>query len=176
MEQIHRDPPAAQTALEARARMMGRVNPAECREEMTTQALGEPAGRAIHLRHKGQEASRLWGVFSGLTACEARYAKIVLGVPIHAKVAKIEFMPERMETDADDDLDLRDEDEKHRDAVNAWMRWRGFVQHLTSANQSAIWAVVRQRSEPVNQGVLTPSGTRFLDALELLADVVDRQG
>lgn len=148
-------------ALKARARMMGTKD----LNAMRSQALGEPAGRAIYLRYEGSEAAELWDVYAGLTAAEARYAKIVLGVPIQAKVAKIEYLPERLETGADDDPDLRTEDERHRDAVNSWIRWRGLIQQLSAGEQTAIWAVVRGRAEPVHEGSLTRSGGRFLEAL-----------
>ncbi|AHD02940.1 hypothetical protein [Leisingera methylohalidivorans] len=158
--------------LKVRARQMG-ADPNDL-PAMRAQALGEAAGQAIYMRHSGAEAAKLWDIYAGLTAAEARYAKIVLGVPIHARVAKVEFLPERLETCADDDLDLRSEEEKHRDAVNAWMRWRGYVQNLSAHHQSAIFAVVRGRKDPVREAALTPAGKRFLDALKLLAEVVDK--
>lgn len=169
---LRADRKPCKTALQARARMMGKdVRDAE---EMRHQALGEPAGRAIFSVLEGRDAARLWDVYAGLTAAEARYAKIVLGVPINAKVAKIEFLPERMETNADDALDLRSDDEKHRDAVNSWMRWRGYVQHLDSRRQAAIWDVVRGRTEPMKDGKVTASGGVLVLALRDLAEVVDK--
>lgn len=151
---------------------------ASVRSEMRTEALGEAAGRAIHLSgHK--EPDKLWAAYRGLTGAEAAYARVSLGMSLHAKTAKIEMMPERMETRADDKPDLRSEDERHRDAVNTWMRWQGYMGHLLSSEQSAIWAIVRDRADPVaktaNGGaVLTRAGRDFVDAMASLSEVLER--
>jgi hypothetical protein len=156
-------------ALQARAKMMGSTK----LDDMRGQALGEAAGRAIYLKHQGKTAERLWSVYSGLTSAEDRYARVVLGHSLHAKTAKVEFQQERFEARPDDQPDLRTEDEKHRDAVNGWARWRGYIGHLVSSDQAAIWAVVRGRADPVVDAKLTGAGMRFIDALERLAKVVD---
>lgn len=85
-------------------------------------------------------------------------------------------MPERFETREDDKPDLRSEDERHRDAVNDWMRWRGYVGQLRSDQQFALFEVVRGRAEPVVEAALTRAGERFVDALKELAVIVDAGG
>lgn len=168
-----RDPQAA--VLSVRARMMGLPDTAKARDEMKNQALGEPAGRAICIRHEGAAAARLWGVYRGLTGAEECYARRVLGKGLHPKTAKVEMVPERVEADPDESPDLRDEEERHRDATNVWMRWRGYVGHLSVHDQAAIFCVVRGRKEPIADAELTPAGEHFVSALEKLADVVDRR-
>ena len=170
MAEIDREP--QRVALETRARLMGMTDT----NAMRSQALGEAAGRAIYLKHQPDAAARLWDTYAGLTATEQRYARLVLGKSLHAKTAKIETMPERFETRDDDQTDLRSEDERHRDATNAWMRWRGYIGHLSSYDQSAIFCVVRGRNEPVVDAKLTKAGIDFVTALERLADVVDSRG
>ena len=158
-----------QTALEARARMMG----VKDLSAMKAQALGEAAGRAIYLSHEPDDAAKLWDVYARFTATEERYASLVLGKGLHAKTAKIETMTERFETRDDDSPDLRTEDERHRDASNAWARWRGYLGHLSAFDQNAIMCVVRGRNEPVKDGKVTQTGQDFVQAVERLADVVD---
>lgn len=162
-------------ALQARARMMG----AEGRplEVMRTQALGEPAGQAIYLIYGKSDpelAAELWQTYATFTACEARYARVVLGKSLHAKTGKIETMPERFEAREDDQPDLRSEDEKHRDAVNAWIHWHGLIGQLHAVYQRDLFDVVRGRREAVGGGVVTRAGERFVEALVLLREVGKR--
>ena len=174
MAQLNAERDPRRTALSARARMMGMTDTEIDRDEMRTAALGEAAGRALYLGCP-PDAARRWGVYAGLTAAEARYSRTVLGKNLHAKCAKIEMMPERFEARQDDMPDLRSEDERHRDAVNSWMRWQGYVGQLSSFQQTAIWAIVRGRIEPVHDAKLTQPGKLFVDAMGALADVVDGQ-
>jgi len=175
MAQIEADPEARHTVLDARARMMG-LDPATSREEMARQAYGEAAGRAIRSFCDPDSAARLWRVYTGLTQANDRYHRMVLGVSMHPKVAKIETEPERFGTRADDQVDLRSEDERHRDAVNAWTRWHGYLMHLSAHEQTAIWDVVKGRIEPMTPEGITPRGIRFVEALQKVSEVVDQQG
>jgi len=175
--QIQDDPQG--TVLKARKRRMGHTGPAR---DMNIAALSEAAGMAIHAVHGDRKdkdgkpvAKTLWDAYRGLTAAEERYHKIVLGQRIHAKTAKIEMMPERFEARDDDNPDLRSEDEKHRDAVNNWMRWRGYVMHLPSYQQVRIFDVVYGRYDPMDGGKVTSNGRKFVEAVEALADVVARK-
>ena len=157
-------------ALEARARHMGMDgSKAERRRAMRTVMLGEAAGRAIYLVYgDSPRAAALWRVYADMTAAEDRYARMVLGRSLHAKTSKVEFAPDRFEARADDRPDLRSEDEKIRAVVSSWMRWRGHIGCLESGQQSALFAVVRGRVEPVNCGIITTSGKAFLSALNTL--------
>lgn len=169
-EKIERNP--ARVALEVRAQQMGRSK-ADWRA-MAAQALGDPAGQALHLAHDPEKAARLWSAYTGLTAAESRYHRTCLGKSMAAKVAKIEFLPETFEARDDDQPDLRDEDERHRDAANAWNRWLGYFNSLGLADRSIIQAVSRGWCEPVRDGTLTDKGRDFVAAVEKLADVVDQ--
>lgn len=168
------DPAPETTVLDARKRQTGAKDPQH-------PALSEGAGRAIIATREGDEQKkkesieRLWNVYKGLTAAEARYMRLVLGKQVHAKTAKIEMMPERFETRADDKPDLRSEEERHRDAVNTWMRWRGMVEHLPVAMRVAIFNTVYDRVTVYDAGEVTGHGRKFVKAMELLADVVEEK-
>lgn len=157
-------------ALQARARMMGQEG--QPLELMRTQALGEEAGQAIYLAHgvDPKRAAALWAVYAAFTASEARYARVVLGKSLYAKSGKIETMPERFEARADDEPDLRTEDEKHRDAVNSWMHWRGLIGQLRALEQSALFDAAHGRVSLVCAASVTPAGHRFVMALERLEE------
>lgn len=85
-------------------------------------------------------------------------------------------MPDWFRTREDDRSDLRTEDGRHRDAVNYWMRWRGYIWQLRSDQQLALFGVVRGRVEPVVEAELTRAGERFVGALKELSAVVDTRG
>ncbi|TNE54818.1 MAG: hypothetical protein EP341_05655 [Sphingomonadales bacterium] len=157
-------------ALEARARQMG----SDDVEAMRSQALGEAAGMAIHLLSSGDKANMLWGAYSGLTAAEARYHRVVLGVQMTAKVSKIETMPETFEARPDDNPDLRSEDERHRDASNSWASWLAIFNRLSLGERAIIQAVSRGWCEPVKDGKITDRGREFVQAVAALADEVDK--
>lgn len=158
--------------LAARARHMGKT--AKQLDEMRLAALGEPAGMAIYKTHTGDEAHRRWQAYAGFTAAEATYAKTYLGLRLHAKTAKVEYLIERFEARPDDSPDLRSEEERSRDAANNWARWRGYVGCLARPDQQAIYDVAYGRAEPMLGGKVGPYGKRFVEAVGRLADVVER--
>lgn len=172
MEEIAADPDAQLTVLEARARQCGRV-PKDM-TEMNHPALGEPAGRAIFVAREGRDAERLWDTYAQYTAAEAGYAKSYLGMRLHAKTGKVEYLVEKVEARPDDTLDLRDEEQRSRDASNRWMRWRGYIMRLPRHQQDAIRAVAHGDAEPMDAGAITPQGYRFLSAIEALEKIVDK--
>jgi len=175
MDEIKTEPHAEKTVLEARSRHSGGKDVQEVRHPVYS----EPAGQAIMALQTGRDAQqrgvRLWDTFVGFTTAEDRYARRYLGLRLHAKTAKLEMMPERVETRPDDTPDLRSDAEKDRDAVNNWMRWRGFIGHLPSQKQQAIFNIVYGRSLAMEGGEVTSCGRQFVDALSELANVVERR-
>ena len=160
--------------LKARARHMGK--PEQKKSKMRDAALGYAAGRAIYALHEGRPAARLWAAYTGLTDAEARYIRHSSGRSLYAKTARLEYLPERFESRADDRPDLRSEDEKFHDAANRWMYWRGLVMQLPSFQQVLIFDVAYGRADPMHpDGHVTPYGGRFVEAVERLADVVDER-
>lgn len=158
-------------ALEVRARQMG--HSADKWQAMQFQALGEPAGQALFAAHTVEDAVGLWSVYAGLTNAEARFHRVCLGKSMAAKVAKVEFLPESFEANPDEAPDLRDEDEKHRDAANNWGRWRDWLNQLGLGDRSIIQSVSRGWAVPVIDGKLTRKGDLFVKAVERLSDVID---
>ncbi len=157
--------------LAVRARHVGAKADKKGLAQMKHVMLSEPAGQAIWIG--SDDANALWEVYSGLTRAEARYATVVLGTNIHAKVAKVEFLPETFEARSDEPPDERTEDEKHRAAVNAWMYWKGKLGCLSAHKHTAIMDIARCRKEPVVEGELTQAGRKFIESLKALKDFVD---
>ena len=204
-KQEGQDPSAQFTALDARARAAGKMPEyeepeifdemtpkqikkaeetqmakyntalASVRSEMRSPALGEEAGRAIHSALQGKAAKEAWRAYEGLTASMWAYSKTVLGVYPFPKSMKFETLPERFETRPDDRPDLRDEEQRQRDTVNSWMRWNGWIDQLAVQDRSAIWDHVRRGVVLHTYDGLTVRGTRFCEAMDKLAQVVDRK-
>lgn len=167
MKEIHDE--AQMDTLKARAHQVGSKDIDAMREQM----LGEPAGQAIWLQARPDRRNALWDTYAALTAAETRYCKVALGRSLHAKIAKLEMLPEPMTTDADAPApDLRSEDDRHRAAVTVWMRWQGYLGRLDRADHTAIMAVVRGRVDPVANGKATPAGKIFVVAMDKLAERV----
>lgn len=174
MAEIKREPVdrhPARAALEARARQMG--HDPDKWQLMQFQALGEPAGQALFAAHTVEDAVGLWSVYAAYTNAEARFHRVCLGKSMAAKVAKVEFLPEVFEANPDDEPDLRDEDEKHRDAKNNWDRWLGYFNKLGLGERSIIQSVSRGWADPMIDGKLTEKGKEFVRAVESLSEAVD---
>ena len=181
MEQIKDDQGEASVVLKARARMAGVTLRPEIKKngeknheaiksnnaklaKMRSQSLGEAAGIALHLSLPGHEAARLYAHYAGLTAAEDRYHRSI-GKSIHAKTAKIEMMPERVETRADDTPDLRTQDERDEAAKSAWRRWDGLLDAIGLMHRSSIDTARMGFAELVVDGSVTVHGKRFVAAM-----------
>lgn len=176
---------ASVVALKARCRMAGWVETELAKAR--SQSMEGQAGLAINIGAKdGKERDRLWTVYIGLDGAEATYFRRILGRSRHAKTAKIEMMPETFEARPDDKPDLRDDDTKDRDAVNNWMRWRGYMGHLRADERQYIHGALMDNlgliAEPKvddfgqhQERELSTSGRAFLAALRVLADVVENR-
>jgi hypothetical protein len=172
---IATEEPADRVALDTRCRHAGKPVSDEHRAWARAQWLEGDIGKAIWIfTGKDEEAQRLWKVYLDWDIAEAVYFRRVLGKDRFAKTAKIEMMPERMEARADDKPDLRSEDEKHRDAVNNWMKWRGYIGHLETHERQSLFDGALYRYEVHSYGNLTGSGKEFCKALARLADIVEK--
>jgi len=156
---------ADRPALEARARRMGR--PEKQANDLRAQMLSEDAGVAIWMICDPEPANRLWGHYVALTAAEARYHRSI-GKSVHPKCAKIEMMQERFETRDDDQIDIRTEEERDRQAVSTWMRWQGAIGCLLSSEQQAIQSVVRDSVTLIRDAMPTSAAARFVSAMKRL--------
>lgn len=186
-------PPAvAQIAREYAApklKMIGPVLPSEGRvkakhQEATDIArrraddpmFGEPAGIAIRIGTEDKdEASKLWSLFKAADAADEAYARRFVGIRRFPNVGKLEYLPETFETRADDKPDHRTQDEKDRDAVNAWMRWQGHFGCLERDQHTVIVDAMRHRARLTHAGQLTRTGSAFIAAMRALDMVTQKR-
>lgn len=133
-------------------------------------------GFVIESRCGNAEVARLWDVFHRWTRAEVSYRTRYLGQGEAPACAALMMVHDRVETDPSLTVDSRTPDERDRDAINGWMRWQGFLGHL-SADQRAILHHARRDDGPVlwRDCSATEAGLFALAALRDLADISERK-
>lgn len=170
------DPDPAQTVLRRRCRDLGLAPEKANMALVNTALLSEPAGMAIHLCAKGEdERADLWKTFCDVDRAEETYYRRILGVARHAKVGRMEMLPEDLTSENVTQPDSRDDETKDLDAVNNWMHWRGLAQMLGAARMGALYDGVMRRKALVRPMGVTLAGMAFVDSLRQLTAIA-RQG
>lgn len=162
-----------EVVLSARCRRLGMKDTRENRLALSLPMFGDDAGRAISIGASGQmDRDRLWACLLAISRAMAIYHQRILGKSVFAKCGKTEYMPERLETSAEDDApaDARTPEERDRAAVNAWMHWHGMVQRLDVPEREAVWDGVYMRTRLHHGGKLTAGGSAFVRALRFLEE------
>lgn len=155
------------TALDARAKMLGKP-----KGDPSLPIYGHPCGIVIDaLAADLTEALDLWRIFDRIDKADAAYVRHVIGRRRFAKTAKIELLPEPLETSADaDPADIRSEDDKHRDAQNGWARWTARLSRLSAQQRLAITDTLRGVRDPIRDGKVTRAGRDMVDGIRAMVD------
>lgn len=114
-------------------------------------------GFVIEAKRKPDDVAQLWDVFSRWCRAEANYQTRYVGQSEGPQSAAITLIHETMETDPSLTVDSRTQDERDRDAVNGWMRWRGFIGHLSSAQATLLHQARRGEGALWTDGSLLPA-------------------
>ena len=156
----------------ARARhMQMQASPA-----MDEPMMGEEAGRAISIGSADEhEADQLWETFKLIDASDEAFSRRVLGKQRFPNVARMEMLPERMETRPDDRIDVRTADEKAADAKRSWAGWCELLGSLHMPLHAAMHMALRQRVKLHQGRQLTRTGSLFVDAMRQV-NAVYRKG
>lgn len=156
----------------ARARHMAMQASAAMDEPM----MGEEAGRAITIGAANEhEANQMWETFKLIDASDEAFSRRVLGKQRFPNVARMEMMPERMETRPDDRIDVRTADEKAADAKRSWASWCELLGSLHMPLHAAMHMALRQRVKLHQGRQLTRAGSLFVDAIRQV-NAVYRKG
>lgn len=138
--------------------------------------MGEEAGRAISIGSADEhEADQLWETFKLIDASDDAFSRRVLGRSRFPNVAKMEMLPERMETRPDDRIDVRTADEKAADAKRSWAGWCELLGSLHMPLHAAMHMALRQRVKLHHGRQLTGAGALFVEAVRQV-NVVYRKG
>ena len=156
----------------ARARHMEMQASAAMDEPM----MGEEAGRALSIGAVNEhEAGQLWETFKLIDASDDAFCRRVLNRPRFANVARLELLPDRMETRPDDRIDVRTADEKAADAKRSWASWCELLGSLHMPLHAAMHMALRQRVKLHQGRQLTRTGSLFVDAMRQV-NAVYRKG
>lgn len=160
------------TALQARCRHFGGKDTKEGRAAMSGQHSGSQIGMVMQASLPEKKIGPLWQTFQAWTTAEETYRRRYLGQSEHARSPAMAMTPEPMQTDTSHSVDLRDADQKDQDAINNWMRWQGYLGHLSSYEQTALHDARLDRVELWRDQNATLRGMASLAALQALHRVV----
>jgi hypothetical protein len=167
------EPDARETGLQARVKHFGATDTPDARRALSGQHIGSQLGMVMQRECQPDECARLWTVWQAFCMAEATYRMRIIGQSGNPKGATIAMLPDKLEADTGHTVDLRDSDQRDRDAVNAWMRWRGFIGHLDARYRVAIHDAERGIGPDLWRDCNpTSAGLVALEALRRLAKVV----
>lgn len=162
------------TALQARCRQFGREDTRDARKAVSGPHSGFQIGMVLEYLAAKDQIAPLWQTFQAWCMAEATYRHRYLGRAETPQGPALKFMREVMEADQSATVDLRDSEQKDRDAVNNWMRWQGYLGHLTRDHQIAMHDARLERVELWCDCRPTKRGAISLAALAKLHEVVGR--
>lgn len=129
------------------------------------------AGKALRIGVDDHDERRaLFDLFMDYDKTATIYSSRVLGRTRYPAVSKMEFMPERLEASASDNIDLRAEDERADAAKQAMARWDALLAALHPWRARIIRNAHHETM--VRAGELTGAGRSFIAAMRALRDVV----
>lgn len=161
--------------LNARARHAGLATSQTGRKIAEAPYMGSELGVVLFEIYGPDGATRLWNVWQGLCQAEDRYIYFHFGLRRTPRTAFLQQVRARVETE-DYRHDARSDEEKARDAANAWARWRGYLGHLPKGQQSLLLRTYEGLSPKLRReqaGTTTATGHAVAMALKALADVLD---
>lgn len=161
------------TVLQARVRHFGGEDTAKGRSALSDDFCGSQIGLVMKATCSDAECKRLWQTFRSWCAAEDQYRRRYIGQSEHPKGAAIAMVPDRMETDTSHTVDLRDPEQRDRDAISGWMRWQGYLGHLSREHHRAIVDARLERVELWSEQKPTRRGLLALEALRALHVVVE---
>lgn len=161
-------------ALDARCRMFGVDTTKANRDALSGQHNGSQLGLVLEYEYANAKhhIPPLWDTWQGFAKAERTYRLRYLGQSGTAKGASIAMVPDRMETDKSPTIDMRTQEQRDREAVANWMRWRGYMDRLDVGlrtllhdleqdREGALWA----NNKPTQRGLMTLAALRRLRAV-----------
>jgi len=164
------------TALQARAAHFSGKNTKEAMAAVSGQHISSQLGMVIQAESGDKHVSKVWPTFQAWCMAETSYRRRYLGQGEFAKCASIQMEPDRFEADNGHTVDLRDDEQKDKDAINAWMCWQGYLGHLSATQRSALHNARLERAQLWRDRKPTQRGLYTLEALNALHAVVAAKG
>lgn len=172
--QGHREPAedATQTVLTARCHHLGKPPTRDERSKATAPWLCCELGLAMQYAHGSETCARLWAIYQQYRTTLTRYHSVILGQSLTAQGATITMLPERVEATEHHTVDDRTPPERQNDIVRSYMRWQGYLGHMTANDRS----LIANAEDATLWADMAPTtrGAQTVEALARLAKVVER--
>jgi hypothetical protein len=164
---------AQKTALDARCHHFGILPTKDARQALSAPHNGAAIGMVMNRTMTDlREVAALWAVWQAWCSVERTYRTRILGNTGSPKGASIASLPDKLETDQRHTVDTRTSEERDKDATTAYMRWRGYIGQLYSAEQSLLHRAEREDGPPLwAERAPTIAGIATLAALKRLAKI-----
>lgn len=166
-----------QAVLGQRAKVHGIEGPGrDAQRRMQAPWLEDPLGHVLEREVPDTaEATRLWQVWSDLSASWLTYHRRILSLPGTPKGAAMPLLPERgVSPPLDEREDTRTEEERDSDARASWRSWRGRLEDLGEPSRILLMQAVSGTGKALWRAHCpTTTGHRVLQALRLLADNIE---
>lgn len=175
-ERAERNP--AGVALKARAAKVGHPDDRHGQQKMQAPWYENEQGQVIAIihAHDAIAIAPLWAAWAGLTGSDYTYCRKILGASRHPQGAAIAVVPDRLEARPDDKPDDRSEEDKIRDAKNAKAAWELRLRRLPYWSRIAIDAqMIGSGPQLIKDRIATPPGRKFVEALAMLAEQMERE-
>jgi hypothetical protein len=167
---------ADKVTLDARCRRFGIAASDAARAFMAGPEAGSGLGMVLlRLCASGDEVRRIWGYWQAWGMAERTYLQRKIGRTGDPQGAAIAMLSEALETSADHPApDTRSEKEKLDAAVSAWMRWQGYLGHLSAEEQALLHGIRLDQIVVWDNQEPTADGVRGLAAVRKLVLVASR--
>ena len=164
------------TVFQARCRQAGKKPTEEAMKDAASVDHEHPALRCITLgagigmnaHRRETEITRLRDGFDAFDKAQERFYTIVLGIKRFANVAKVDYMPEPIETRADHTPDPRSHEEQIAAAKKTYRYWIKRYEGLGSHERVLIDQGLQRYDGYVRDGRVTTSGQAFIAALRVM--------
>jgi hypothetical protein len=168
----HQAEDATQAVLTARCHHLGKPPTRDERAKVNAPWLCCELGLAMQYAHGSDACARMWSVYQQYRTTLTRYHSVILGRTMTAQGATITMLPERVEATEHHTVDDRTPPERQNDIVRSYMRWQGYLGHMTANDRS----LIANAEDATLWADMAPTtrGAQTVEALARLAKVVER--
>lgn len=169
------------TALNARARHYGKEVPEDViaagalRKRMSTPWLEDPLGMVMERRLGPSDIARHWSAWADLASSYRTFQTRILGIRPGPQASNMPLLNDRPAEPPDAEReDLRDDEQKDRDARASWASWKGRLEALPEIDRILLMQALSGFGKALwGSAAPTTTGIRTLEALEGLVDRIE---
>lgn len=165
---------ALETALQARARVLGVRYSVDERRALSDALCGSEMGLCIrHINPDTETRALLWDAWQAISAARRNYRERIIGMSGSPQGAAIAMVPDAMQTDQSHTVDVRTADERDDAAIRAEAYWREMIAALPRRRLRSAIRVALDEIEGALWRDCAPTarGANAVAALVVIADM-----